>query len=113
MSFTATIHNDSLSGIQADLYEVGLFNGDPTGSGTEVSGGSYARQQPSWGTPSSGSMSDTMTFDVPAGATVDHIAIYDGASTPNLVGSQATAQAESWSSAGTASVSVTVKATDA
>jgi hypothetical protein len=58
-------------------------------------------------------MSDTMTFDVPAGATVDYVAIYDGASTPNLVGSQATAQAETWGSAGTASVSVTVKATDA
>ncbi len=44
MSFTATIHNDALSGTQADLYEVALFNGDPTGSGSEVSGGSYARQ---------------------------------------------------------------------
>jgi hypothetical protein len=110
MPFVATIHNDALSGVQADLYEVGLFNGDPTGSGSEVSGGSYARQQPSWGTPSSGSMSDTMTFDVPGGATVDHIAIYDGANTPNMVGSQATDKSESWGSAGTASVTVTVNA---
>jgi hypothetical protein len=107
--FTSTIHNDALSGVTSDLASLALFHGDPTGSGSQVG----STQALSWGAPSGGSMSASEQFDVPAGSTVDHIGIYDGASTPNLVGSQATAQAETWGSAGTASVSVTVKATDA
>ncbi|MGH3502701.1 MAG: phage tail fiber protein [Nocardioidaceae bacterium] len=111
MPFQATIHNAALSGIQPDLYEVALFDGDPTGSGTELSGGSYARKQPNWATPSSGSMSDQLTFDIPASSSVDHIALYDDAST--MTGSAATDSSESWSSAGTADVTITVTATDA
>jgi hypothetical protein len=113
--FTSTIHNAALSGTQADLASLALFHGDPTGSGTQVG----STQALGWGTPSGGSMSASEQFDVPAGSTVDYVAIYDGASTPNLVGSQrtidssGTATSETWNSAGTASVSVTVKAADA
>lgn len=50
------------------ITHIGLVNA----SGTELSGGSYARKAVTWGTESSGSwhMSADLTFDVPAGATV-------------------------------------------
>jgi hypothetical protein len=57
-----------------------LFNGDPGGAGTEISGGSpaYARQQVAWGASSQGdaSLSGPETFDIPAGATVSHFAYF-------------------------------------
>lgn len=58
-----------------------------TGGGTEVTGGSYARQALTMGTPSLGVITNTLavTFStVPAG-TITHIAIYDASSGGNLL----------------------------
>lgn len=50
------------------ITHIGLVNG----SGTELSGGSYARKAVTWGTASGGTVRPTadLTFNVPAGATV-------------------------------------------
>ena len=50
------------------ISHIGLVDG----SGTEISGGSYARQAVTWTSASSGTVrpSSDLTFDVPAGATV-------------------------------------------
>lgn len=61
----------------------------PTDSttGTEVTGGSYARQAITFGTPSAGSVSNTLAVNfsaVPAG-TITHIAIFDASTGGNML----------------------------
>ena len=68
-----------------------LFTSDPTdaGTGTEVSGGSYARQSISWNTPASGATTNSadVTFPQATGnyGTVTHIGIFDASSAGNLL----------------------------
>lgn len=58
-----------------------------TGGGTEVAGGSYARQAITWGSPSAGTIanSSTLTFSALPAATITHIAVYDAATSGNLL----------------------------
>lgn len=73
----------------ATLY-VGLFTSDPgeTGSGTEVSGGSYARQTITF-TVTANQASNTAAIEFPtctaAWGTVTYAAIYDAVTTGNLL----------------------------
>lgn len=70
---------------------VGLFTSDPTdaGSGTEVSGGSYARQAASFGAASQGNCTNDADITFPqAGAnwgTVTHFGLYDAVTSGNLL----------------------------
>lgn len=85
---------------KATLVTLALFNGDPAASGTELSGGSYARKTLTWGAASSGTITATnVTFDVPAGSTVSHGAYYNSGGT--LVGSYALSASETFTAAGT------------
>jgi hypothetical protein len=70
---------------------VGLFTSDPTdaGSGTEVSGGSYARKEVTFGAPSNGvtTSSADVTFDQATAdwGIVGWIGIFDALTTGNLL----------------------------
>jgi hypothetical protein len=70
---------------------VGLFTSDPTddGSGTEVSGGSYARKSATFAAPSNGvsTTSADITFDQATGTwgTIGWIGIFDALTTGNLL----------------------------
>jgi hypothetical protein len=70
---------------------VGLFTSDPTDeySGTEISGGSYARQAASFGSPSNGNCTNDadITFPQATGdwGTVTHFGLFDASSTGNLL----------------------------
>lgn len=70
---------------------VGLFTSDPTdaGSGTEVSGGSYARQSATFAAPSNGASvtNADITFPQATGnwGTVGWIGIFDALTTGNLL----------------------------
>lgn len=57
-----------------------------TGGGTEATGGSYARQALTMGTPSLGSISNTatITFTAVAAGTYTHVATYDASTAGNL-----------------------------
>jgi hypothetical protein len=74
----------------ATVY-VSLWTSDPTdaGSGTEVSGGSYARQAVTFGAPSSGVSTNSadVTFPTATGSwgTVGWIGINDAATSGNLL----------------------------
>ena len=75
----------------ATVYS-GLFTADPTDTGSqaaEVSGGAYARQAISWGTISSGSVSNSgaITFPVATApwGTITHTAILDALTTGNML----------------------------
>lgn len=70
---------------------VGLFTTDPTdaGSGTEVSGGSYARTAVTFSAPSNGVTSNSADVEFPQATaswgSVTHIGIHDAASGGNLL----------------------------
>ena len=70
---------------------VGLFTSDPTdaGSGTEVSGGSYARTAVTFGAPSNGVTTNSGAVEFPQATgnwgTVGWIGIYDAATSGNLL----------------------------
>ena len=70
---------------------VGLFTSDPTdaGSGTEVSGGSYARTSVAFGAPSNGVSTNSAAVEFPQATgswgTVTHIGIHDASTSGNLL----------------------------
>ena len=73
----------------ATVY-VGLYTADPTdaGTGTEVSGGSYARQSVTFGAPSNGVSTNSAAVEFPqctsTWGTVSHIGILDASTSGNL-----------------------------
>lgn len=80
---------------------IALFTSDPTdaGTGTEVTGGSYARQVATFSTATTGSSSNTadILFPVASAAwgTVTHFAIYDALTGGNLLYKGATTPSKS------------------
>jgi hypothetical protein len=85
----ATLRNTTFTS-PATVY-AGLFTSDPTdaGSGTEVSGGSYARKAMTFGAPSNGASvnSSAVEFDQATGdwGTITHFAIFDALTTGNML----------------------------
>lgn len=73
----------------ATVY-VGLYTSDPTdaNTGTEVSGGSYARQSVTFGAPSNGVATNSAAVEFPqctsTWGTVSHIGILDASTSGNL-----------------------------
>ena len=94
MPFTNAAKNTMLDALETTytLYAA-LFTGDPSGAGTELTGGdpAYARQAVTLGAASAGQIvvETDETFDVPAGATVNYVAIYDAATAGNLIAYEA------------------------
>lgn len=92
----------------ATLY-VALFQGDPEGAGTEVSGGSYARQTIVFGAPSAGSAANSSApnfTSMPAASGISHIAIYDAATAGNRLTSQALAASKTTNAGDTIAIAV-------
>lgn len=69
---------------------IGLLTDDPTVSGNstaEVYGGSYARQQVTWGTAANGLIKNTalITFPAMPSGTIKYWGVYDAATNGNLL----------------------------
>lgn len=85
----ATLRNTSYTS-PTTVY-VALYTTDPTDAdtGTEVSGGSYARQSVTFGAPSNGVSTNTasVTFPTATGnwGTITHIGLRDALTTGNLL----------------------------
>jgi hypothetical protein len=85
----ATLRNTSYTS-PTTVY-VGLFTSDPTdaGSGTEVSGGSYARTAVTFGSPSNGVSTNSAAVEFPQATgnwgTVGWIGIHDALTSGNLL----------------------------
>lgn len=85
----ATLRNTSYTS-PATVY-VGLYTTDPTdaNTGTEVSGGSYARTAVTFGAPSNGAATNNAAVEFPQATaswgTVTHIGILDASSGGNLL----------------------------
>ena len=85
----ATVRNTTFTS-PSTVY-LGLFTSDPTdaGTGTEVSGGSYARQSITFASPSNGVTSNSAQITFPTATaswgTVGWIGIYDSLTSGNLL----------------------------
>jgi hypothetical protein len=85
----ATLRNTSYT--TPSVVYAALFTSDPTdaGTGTEVSGGSYARKAITFGAPSNGASTNSaaVEFDQATGnwGTITHFGIYDASSSGNLL----------------------------
>ena len=85
----ATLRNTAYTS-PATVYAA-LFTTDPTdaGSGTEVSGGSYARTAITFGSPSNGVTTNSADVTFPtctaAWGTVTHMGIFDASTSGNLL----------------------------
>lgn len=87
---STTLITDTLNLIKNDTPYIALFTASPNagGGGTEVTGGSYARQSITFGAIASGSMSssNTITFTGLPSATITHYAIFDAVSSGDMKG---------------------------
>ena len=85
----ATLRNTSYTS-PATVY-VGLFTSDPTdaGSGTEVSGGSYARKSVTFAAPSNGASASnadvTFAQATATWGTITHVGLFDALTSGNLL----------------------------
>ena len=85
----ATLRNTSYTS-PATVY-VGLYTSDPTDAdtGTEVSGGSYARTAVTFGAPSNGVSTNSAAVEFPtctsSWGTITHIGIRDASTSGNLL----------------------------
>jgi hypothetical protein len=84
MSYFATAgRNDGVTGIVNGITYFSAHTDFPGQSGTnEVSGGSYARQPPTWGAASAGTVTQSGNADipVPAGVTVKYVGYWSAVS---------------------------------
>ena len=85
----ATLRNTSYTS-PTTVY-LALYTSDPTDadSGTEVSGGSYARQSITFGAPSNGASTNSAAIEFPQSTgswgTITHVGIRDDLTTGNLL----------------------------
>jgi hypothetical protein len=91
MAIATTAEKNSLATkYGTDAAFAALFTADPGTSGTvvgEVTGGSpaYARKAITWGAPSGGVITATVTFDVPASTTVTFAGVCSASTGANLL----------------------------
>lgn len=99
--------NDAADAIKAtsNFSYLGLLNGS-----TELTGGSpaYARKAPSFGATANGDTSTTVTFDVPAGSTVNNVGFYTALSGGSPAYTEALGTPETFGAQGTYALTVTV-----
>lgn len=102
---TATIKNALATAYGSTAVAAALYTTVPGASaGTEVTGGAYTRKTTTWSSAVGGVVSTTVTFDVPAGVTVQGWGVHNGSGT-YLDGGALTAQG--FSTAGTYAVTIT------
>lgn len=87
MPSTTLEKNNLATKYGTDAPYVALFSTAPSGNttGTEITGGSYARQAATWPAPTNGQISVTVTFQVPSGATVAGFGLYSAATAGNYI----------------------------
>lgn len=101
MPLTTDGKNVALDGFASNTVYCALFNGDPSGGGVEITGGSYARQQVTWNAASGANLDSngSLTFSVPASSTVNYLALYSALTGGTLYGTQSV-PAETFTNAG-------------
>jgi hypothetical protein len=98
------MNNDAKNYMLTQLASVATKASLHNGSGTEITGGTYARQTITWGSASSGSIIDTSipAFDIPAGSTVAMVKLWNTAGSTEYASFNVTS--ETFANAGTYTV---------
>lgn len=102
MPFNSSGLNDAVNGVAANTW-ISAHTADPGTSGTsEVAGGSYARQQTTWGAASAGErIGSQVTIPIPAATAVTHWGLWSASSGGTFKGGFALAGGtESFTNAG-------------
>lgn len=112
MTLSLDGQNAAADGVAAVYTWLSLWDGDPQGSGTEISGGSpaYARKSVTWGAASGGQRAATnvpIVFDVPA-CTVTHWAVHSAVTGGTLGGSGPFSQIETFAAQDNKTVNVAI-----
>ena len=105
-TLTVDGQNSAADGVAADYGFIALYDGDPEGAGSELTGGApaYARKAVTWPVAAAGVTNASnvpITFDIPAGVTVDYWAYYSALTVGTRGASGAFAAAESYTGQGT------------
>lgn len=106
MALNTSGKNAAANGVASNVTYVSLHTADPGTSGaSEVTGGTpaYARKGVSWSTAANGvaAISAGVTFDVPAGTTIQYVGLWNAASGGTFYGSAALSAQESYGGQGT------------
>lgn len=82
MTFNSSGLNDAVNGVAAAATYISAHTADPSTGGTsEVAGGSYARQQTTWGSASAGErIGSQVTIPIPAATAVTHWGLWSAVS---------------------------------
>lgn len=114
MPFTTAAENTAVDAVTAAANLISLHTSDPgdTGTGTEVTGGTYARVATTWGAAANSSATgSSVTLDVPSGTTISHWGLWSDDGLTFYYGGALPAS-ETFGSNGTYSLTPTVSATD-
>lgn len=103
MGFTQSALNDAIDGVAANARWVSAHTADPGTSGTsEVAGGSYARQQTTYGAASDGDRAGSqVAIPIPAGTAVTHWGLWSAQSGGTFKGGFPFGATETFGAAGT------------
>ncbi|WHT21009.1 hypothetical protein N8J89_08060 [Crossiella sp. CA-258035] len=112
MPFTDTAKNAAVNGVAGGATWISLHTADPGTTGTaEVTGGSYARVQTTWGAAASGSrVGSQAVINVPAGTTITHWGIWSASTSGTFYYSGTLPASETFGSAGTYGLTPTLTA---
>lgn len=102
MPFNSNGLNAAVNGIAAAGTYISGHTADPsTGGSNEVTGGSYARQQTTWGSASGGErVGSQVTVPIPAGTTVAYWGLWSAVSGGTFLGGFQLSAPEVFGSAG-------------
>lgn len=103
MPFTTAVLNLAVDAIAGAGAYISAHTGDPSTTGAnEVAGGSYARQQTTWGTAANGErVGSQVNIPIPAATTVTHWGVWSAATSGTFRGGFALGASEVFGSAGT------------
>lgn len=110
MPFTDTVLNTAVGAVTALGTWISAHTGDPSTTGAnEVTGGTYAREQTTWGSASAGDQTGSqVSIDIPAGTTVTHWGIWSASSGGTFRGGFEISPSEGFGAAGVLNVTPTV-----
>lgn len=93
--------DDALTGFTSNW--ISLHTASPATTGAnEVTGGSYARVQTTWGSAAASAMTGSaVTINVPSGTTITHFGIWSASSAGTYKGGGALTASETFGSSGT------------
>jgi hypothetical protein len=112
MGFTDAVLNDAVEAVTALGDWISAHTGDPGTTGAnEVTGGSYARGQTTWGAASSGDQTGSqVSLVIPGGNTVTHWGIWSASSGGTFIGGFELDNSEGFGSDGVLNVTPTIDA---